>query len=51
MFVILPEDADTVYEIKSQASKLPSKFKVHFIEAEDRYGALCAGDFSILHNG
>jgi lipid A disaccharide synthetase len=33
------------------ASKLLSKFKVHFIEQNDRFGALSASDYAILHNG
>jgi lipid A disaccharide synthetase len=50
-FVILPEDEQIVYEIKSEASRLPANIRVHCIEYADRYGALCASDFGILHNG
>lgn len=50
-FVILPEDEQASYEIKSEASRLPANIRVHFIEFADRYGALCASDFGILHTG
>lgn len=50
-FVILPEDEQLTYEIKAEASRLPANIKVHFIEASERYGGLCASDFGILHNG
>lgn len=47
----MPEDEPSVYEIKSEASRLPANMKVHFIEPQDRYAALSAADFGILHNG
>lgn len=50
-FVILPEDEQLAYEIKAEASRLPANIRVHFIEAAERYGGLCASDFAILHNG
>jgi lipid A disaccharide synthetase len=51
VFVLLPEDEEIAYEAKSGAAKLPANLKVHFIEPKDKYGALSAGDFGILHNG
>ena len=51
VFVLLPEDEQAVYEIKAEAAKLPANLKVHFIESNERYGALSAADFGILHNG
>jgi lipid A disaccharide synthetase len=51
VFVILPEDDQAVYEIKAEAAKLPNNLKVHFIDPSERYGALSAADFGILHNG
>lgn len=48
---MLPENDKAVYEIKSEASKLSSNLKVYFVESKDKYGALSAADFGILHNG
>lgn len=37
--------------IKQKANALPYNFASNFIEPKDRYGAMCASDFSVLHNG
>lgn len=47
----MPENDQAVYEAKSQASRLPGNIKVHFIDSSDKYGALAAADYGILHNG
>jgi lipid A disaccharide synthetase len=49
--VILPEDQQAAQEVKAEAAKLPGNLKVHFIEFNEKYGALSAADFGILHNG
>ncbi len=49
--MILPEDQQAAQEVKAEAVKLPGNLKVHFIEFNEKYGALSAADFGILHDG
>ena len=51
MFVILPEDQQAAQEVKAEAAKLPGNLKFHLIESSEKYGALSAADFGILHDG
>jgi hypothetical protein len=37
--------------IKGKLGFLPEGIKVTLIEEKDKYGALCASDFGMLHNG
>jgi hypothetical protein len=37
--------------IKGKLGFLPQNIKVTLIEGKDKYGALCASDFGMLHNG
>jgi hypothetical protein len=37
--------------VKSKASGLSSKYEVSFVEEKDKYAAMSASDFAVLHNG
>jgi hypothetical protein len=37
--------------VKSKLHNIPSMFKVTLIESNEKYAAMCASDFAILHNG
>ncbi len=32
-------------------SSLPSNYAISFVESKDKYAAMCASDFGLLHNG
>ena len=38
-------------EIKSKLGFLPNDIKVTLIEEKDKYGAISAADFGLIHNG
>lgn len=48
---MVPEDPALASKIRSEAASLPSSYEVRFIEEKDKYAAMCASDFAILHNG
>ena len=49
--ILLPEDEGLASQIKQKAAGLPKNFEISFIESKDKYAALCASDFGLLHNG
>ena len=51
LVVELPSDEKLAAAVKSQVSGLASKYEVRFVEENARYGAMCASDFAIVHNG
>ena len=47
----MPSDEGLAALIRSQASKLPTNYEITFIEERNKYGAMCAADFALMHNG
>ena len=51
ILVEIPSDEKLAAEVRGKIGQLPQKSKITLIEQKDKYGALSASDFGLLHNG